>query len=53
MAYSLISTRVPEIISNRDAGNAKGRGKPPLPNVQGYFHGWRPAQISGYREPCV
>ena len=38
MAHSLIFTRLLKIISNRCAENAKKPGKPPLPNVQGYFH---------------
>jgi hypothetical protein len=35
----LISTGLPEIISNRRAENAKKPGKPPFPDVQRYFHG--------------
>jgi hypothetical protein len=37
MAKTLIFTGLLEIISNSHAGNAEKLGKPPLPNVPGFF----------------
>jgi hypothetical protein len=39
MAVSVISTRPPEVISNRPAGNTAEPGKPLFPDFRGYFRG--------------
>jgi hypothetical protein len=39
MAETLISKRLPEVISNRSAGNGRRQEEPPLPDFQGHFHG--------------
>jgi hypothetical protein len=53
MAHSLISTGLLEIISNRQAGNAKRPETPPFPDVQGDFHGLKAGSAVGHRERLV